>query len=263
MLLEGRAVLITGAGQGLGAGIAMAAAEEGAAVMVTDVRQADVERTAAQVQAAFPERSVLAFPLDVSETGSIQSAIDHAVAAFGHLDGLVNNAGVIRMGPALDVSSQEWNWHFEINVTGLMTCCRLFASYVRSRANAPAGAAIVNVASNAGKVGFPNMAAYNASKAAVISLTRSLASEWSEYHLNVNAVCPGSVATPMLRAVAEWIASQTGGDIEELFQSMTPRQLGRHVQPIEVGRIVAFLLSDRATIIRGQSINVDGGETPY
>jgi NAD(P)-dependent dehydrogenase (short-subunit alcohol dehydrogenase family) len=107
------------------------------------------------------------------------------------------------------------------------------------------------------------MAGYNAGKAAVINLTRSLAAEWAEHRINVNAVCPGGVETPMLAAVAEWISSRHGGDAKELVQRMVPAQLGRHVQPIEVGRVVAFLLSDAAAIIRGQSINVDGGDTPY
>jgi NAD(P)-dependent dehydrogenase (short-subunit alcohol dehydrogenase family) len=124
------------------------------------------------------------------------------------------------------------------------------------------GGAIVNIASNAGKVGFPNMAAYNATKAAVINLTRSLAKEWAP-KINVNAVCPGSVATPMLMEVAENLEKSGVGEAKALFATMISTQLGRHVQPIEVGRVVAFLLSDAATIIRGQSINVDGGDTPY
>jgi NAD(P)-dependent dehydrogenase (short-subunit alcohol dehydrogenase family) len=125
------------------------------------------------------------------------------------------------------------------------------------------GGAIVNIASNAGKVGYPNMAAYNASKAAVISLTRSLAAEWAPHRINVNAVCPGGVETPMLEQVARWIGERQGLDPEALLGDMVPAQLGRHIQPLEVGRVVAFLLSERATIIRGQSINVDGGDTPY
>ena len=107
------------------------------------------------------------------------------------------------------------------------------------------------------------MAAYNASKAAVISLTRSLAGEWAEHGINVNAVCPGGVETPMLKKVAQWIGEREGIDPVKLMPMMRPAQLGRHIQPIEVGRVVAFLLSDRAAIIRGQSINVDGGDTPY
>ncbi len=121
----------------------------------------------------------------------------------------------------------------------------------------------MNIASNAGKVGYPNMAAYNASKAAVISLTRTLAAEWAEHDINVNAVCPGGVETRMLDDVARWVADRTGGDPAGLLDEMVPRQLGRHIRPLEIGRVVAFLLSDRASIIRGQSINTDGGDTPY
>ena len=125
------------------------------------------------------------------------------------------------------------------------------------------GGAIVNIASEAGKVGYPNMATYNATKAAVISLTRTLAKEWWEEGINVNAVCPGAVYTEMLVEVARWRARQTGEDADKLLGVMTAPLLGRHIQPIEVGRVVAFLLSDQAEIIRGQSVNVDGGGAPY
>ena len=125
------------------------------------------------------------------------------------------------------------------------------------------GGAIVNVASNAGKVGYRNMAGYNASKAAVVSLTRSLALEWAEHDINVNAVCPGGVDTPMLREVAEWLAPRLGQAPDALHAQMKPQQMERRIQPIEVGRVVAFLLTEAAAIIRGQSINVDGGDTPY
>ena len=107
------------------------------------------------------------------------------------------------------------------------------------------------------------MAIYNASKAAVISLTRSLAAEWAEHEINVNAVCPGGVDTPMLEEVAAWIGDRVGEDPAQLHATMTPAQLGRHIEPVEVGRVVAFLLSGRAEIIRGQAVNVDGGDTPY
>jgi NAD(P)-dependent dehydrogenase (short-subunit alcohol dehydrogenase family) len=125
------------------------------------------------------------------------------------------------------------------------------------------GGAIVNVASNAGKVGYPNMAAYNASKAAVISLTRSLSAEWAPHRINVNAVCPGGVDTPMLYGVAEWLSPRLEIAAASLHAQMKPRQMDRHIQPVEIGRVVAFLLSDHAAIIRGQAINVDGGDTPY
>ena len=107
------------------------------------------------------------------------------------------------------------------------------------------------------------MAAYNAAKAAVISLTRSLSAEWASHRINVNAVCPGGVDTAMLHEAAEWLAPRVGLSAPELHARMKPRQMDRHIQPLEVGRVVAFLLSDAAAIIRGQAINVDGGDAPY
>jgi NAD(P)-dependent dehydrogenase (short-subunit alcohol dehydrogenase family) len=164
----------------------------------------------------------------------------------------------VQMIAASDLAPEAWRREFEVNVGGVVN-----GAQAARLAFAGKGGAIVNIASNAGKVGFPNMAAYNASKAAVINLTRSLAREWTAERINVNAVCPGSVATPMLRDVADRLASETGRGSDELFAGMVPAQLGRHIQPIEIGRVVVFLLTDAAEIIRGQSINLDGGDTPY
>src|SRR6266545_1658355 len=191
MRLEGRTVVVTGAGGGMGRGIAEAAAEAGACVVVGDLALDPVAETARRIETGGGR--ALPLVLDVTDPESITDAIARAAGALGRLDGWVNNAG----------------------------------------------------------------------KAAVINLTRSLAAEWAPHRINVNAVCPGGVETPMLMAVAEWITSRHGGDPKELVQRMAPAQLGRPIQPIEVGRVVAFLLSDAAAIIRGRSINVDGGDTPY
>jgi NAD(P)-dependent dehydrogenase (short-subunit alcohol dehydrogenase family) len=196
----------------------------------------------------------------VTDPESIPSAIARAAGAFGRLDGWVNNAGILRMEAALDLSAADWEAQMRVNVSGLFACCQIVARRFIAQGD---GGAIVNVASNAGKVGYPNMAGYNAGKAAVINLTRSLATEWAPHRINVNAVCPGGVETPMLMAVAEMDHVAPRRRPRELAQRMTPAQLGRPIQPIEVGRVVAFLLSDAAAIIRGQSINVDGGDTPY
>jgi meso-butanediol dehydrogenase/(S,S)-butanediol dehydrogenase/diacetyl reductase len=265
MLLEGRVILVTGAGQGMGRGIAQAALEEGAQVVVTDVRLEDAERSAEVIMDGenLADRKPLPLALDVTDSASIREAMEQAIRVFGGLDGLVNNAGIIHMDSALALSLEDWNRHFAVNTAGLFDCCRIFAQLVTQRSDGSRNASIVNVSSNAGKVGYPNMAAYNASKAAVINLTRSLAAEWAGHNINVNAVCPGGVDTPMLRSVAEWFAARSNDEVDTLLQGMVSRQLGRHIQPIEVGRVVAFLLSDRAAIIRGQSINVDGGDTPY
>ncbi len=273
MLLEDKVIVVTGAGSGIGRGIARAVAEEGGAVVALDLDLSNARETAAAVEEAGAEALPLA--VDVTDSAAVAGAIAVTAGRFDRIDGWVNNAGVLRMGPALDAADDDWASQLEVNAGALFACCRLAAQRMIEQGptggessggesgGGESGGAIVNVASNAGKVGYPNMAAYNASKAAVISLTRSLAAEWAEHGINVNAVCPGGVDTPMLGRVAEWIGERQGLDPEALFAGMTPAQLGRHIQPIEVGRVVAFLLSERAAIIRGQSINVDGGDTPY
>lgn len=258
MLLKDKVIFVTGAGQGMGRGIAQAVAEVGAQVVVSDLRLETVQETAQLVEASG--QRTLPLIADVLDAQEMSSAIQQAVAAFGRLDGWVNNAGVVKMDSALDMSEEDWAFQFEVNTQGLFVCCQLAAKQMIAQGT---GGAIVNIASNAGKVGYRNMAAYNASKAAVINLTRSLSLEWAEHNINVNAVCPGGVDTPMLLGVAEWVTRRIGGDPHELVKTMKPHQMDRHIRPVEVGRVVAFLLSDHAQIIRGQSINIDGGDTPY
>jgi meso-butanediol dehydrogenase/(S,S)-butanediol dehydrogenase/diacetyl reductase len=258
VILQGRTVVVTGAGGGMGRGIAEAASEAGAQVVVGDLALEPVTETARRIETRGGH--ALPLVLDVTDPMSVATAVATALDTFRRIDGWVNNAGILRMAAAIDVSASDWDAQMQVNVSGLFSCCQAVARQFVAQGG---GGAIVNVASNAGKVGYPNMAGYNAGKAAVINLTRSLAAEWASLGINVNAVCPGGVDTPMLQAAAEWITSRHGGDAKELVQRMTPAQLGRHIQPIEVGRVVAFLLSDRAAIIRGQSINVDGGDTPY
>ena len=256
MSLEGRVIVVTGAGRGMGRGIVQAVVEGGATVVVTDVDDA----AATETTAALAAERLLALRLDVTSVESIERAIARTVETFGRIDGWVNNAGAIRMSSALDTTTADWDLQFDVNTKGLFRCCQLAAKRMIEQGD---GGAIVNIASNAGKAGYPNMLAYNATKAAVISITRSLAAEWAEHGINVNAVCPGGVETPMLEQCAEWIVERSGGDVKELLATMVPQQLGRHIQPHEVGRLVAFLLSDRAQLIRGQSISSDGGDTPY
>ena len=258
MLLKDKIIFITGAGRGMGRGIAEALAEAGAHVVVGDLAIESVRETAALVEKQA--RQALALQLNVTNPDSVNTAITASVDRFGRIDGWVNNAGIVKMDAALDVTMSDWQRQMQVNVDGLFLCCQLAGQQMRGQTG---GGAIVNIASNAGKVGYKNMAAYNAGKAAVISITRSLALEWAEHNINVNAVCPGGVDTPMLLGVAEFYAARFGGDPHEMVKTMKPNQMNRRIQPIEVGRVVAFLLSDQAQIIRGQSINIDGGDTPY
>lgn len=251
-------MLVTGAGRGIGAGICRAVGEAGGAVAVSDVDGRSARETAAALRATGVRAS--GFRLDVTDEAEVEAGVARATAELGGLDGLVCNAGVIEPTAALETSYAAWRRQLEVNLDGVFLCCRAAARAMAARAER---GAIVNVASNAGKVGYPNMAAYNASKAAVIRLTRTLAEEWAERGINVNAVCPGGVDTPMLREVARLLAERGAGDRETLLEAMRPRLMDRHIEPVEVGRVVAFLLSDHAAVIRGQAINVDGGDAPY
>jgi meso-butanediol dehydrogenase/(S,S)-butanediol dehydrogenase/diacetyl reductase len=256
-LLRNKAVFVTGGGRGIGRGIAQALAEAGAHVGVGDLRLETAQETARLVEGLG--RRAFAVALDVCEAQSLEAAASAMVSRFGLIDGWVNNAGVLHLAPALDASAEDFEAQMRVNAQAVLLGCQAAAR----RMIRQGGGAIVNVASNAGKVGYRNMAGYNASKAAVVSLTRSLALEWAEHEINVNAVCPGGVDTPMLREVAEWLAPRLGQTPDALHAQMKPQQMERQIQPIEVGRVVAFLLTDAAAIIRGQSINVDGGDTPY
>lgn len=256
--LDGKAVFVTGGGRGIGRGIACALAETGADVGVGDLAVADAAETARLVEAAG--RRALAVALDVTQPESLEASVAAMVATFGRLDGWVNNAGVLRLDAALDARAADFEIQMRVNAEAVLAGSQAAARRMIAQGG---GGAIVNVASNAGKVGYRNMAGYNASKAAVISLTRSLSLEWAGHRINVNAVCPGGVETPMLREVADWLAPRLGLEPDALHAQMKPQQMERRIQPIEVGRVVAFLLSDAATIIRGQAVNVDGGDTPY
>ena len=252
-----KAVFVTGGGRGIGRGIAEALAEAGAHVGIGDLSLQSAQETARLVEGRGCR--ALAVALDVTQAASLEAAASAMTTTFGRLDGWVNNAGVLRLDAALDARAEDFDAQMRVNAQAVLLGCQAAAR----RMIGQGGGAIVNVASNAGKVGYRNMAGYNASKAAVVSLTRSLALEWAEHDINVNAVCPGGVDTPMLREVAEWLAPRLGQAPDALHAQMKPQQMERRIQPIEVGRVVAFLLTEAAAIIRGQSINVDGGDTPY
>jgi len=258
-LLEGRVGMVTGAGRGIGRAIALALSSEGSAVIAADIRLEEVNATASQI--IEKGGRAIAVEMDVTSPASIENAFHLAMQEFQTVDILVNNAGVVYLRDALTITKEEFDKTFSVNTTGTFLCSQFFAKVLKEKGS---GGSIVNVASNAGKVGFPGQCDYNAAKAAVINLTRSLAMEFAPLGINVNAVCPGAVETEMLFEVAKFIVDQNRqGDPVALMRSFAPPQLSRLVQPEEVAIIVAFLASDKAAIIRGQSINLDGGATPY
>jgi NAD(P)-dependent dehydrogenase (short-subunit alcohol dehydrogenase family) len=240
---DGRVVVVTGAARGLGAEIVRAFARAGARVAALD-RDADALARAA---AESPEAAAaLRLAVDVTDHDAVDRALDRVVEALGALHVLVANAGIGIRGPALDVPPADFERVVDVNLNGLFFCDRLAARRMQ------AGGAIVNLASVMGLSGgiFPN-AAYQASKGAVVNLTRALALEWASRGLRVNAVAPNYVDTPLTEAIFS--------DPAKLAQVLAHTPMGRLPSPDDVAQAVLFLASDAAASITGHVLAVDGG----
>jgi NAD(P)-dependent dehydrogenase (short-subunit alcohol dehydrogenase family) len=239
--LRGRVALVTGGARGIGAGIAAALAAEGASVAVLDVLADEAEARAA----ALPGDG-WAVVADLRDPDQVGVAVDATAERYGRLDIVVNNAGVFRSTPLLDIGLDEWQLIFDVNVRSLLLTTQAAAPHL---AKAPAGR-IVNLASMGGKLGEPGQAHYAASKAAVIALSRVAAMELGPAGITVNCICPGYVATEM--GAAERTPEQVAA-----WSALSP--LGRIGTPEDVARMAVFLASDDAAYCTGQAFNVTGG----
>jgi NAD(P)-dependent dehydrogenase (short-subunit alcohol dehydrogenase family) len=252
---RGKGIIVTGAAGGIGRAIAELLLAQGAAVVIADLKEEAVAATAKALGSASH-----GVAMDVGSPESIAAGIAASEAKLGRIDGLVNCAAIVRHSDPLEISWDDWRRQFEINLFGAYETSRLVAK--RMIATGTRGA-IVSIASEAGKKGHKESLAYSASKAGLISMTRILAETLAVHDINVNCICPGGVATPMLREVSVAYSGVTSEPPEAIFAKMISQQLVRHLQPIEVARVVSFLLSDDAMLVRGQAVNADAGETPY
>jgi NAD(P)-dependent dehydrogenase (short-subunit alcohol dehydrogenase family) len=255
MTLEGRAAIVTGAGQGIGRATALALAQAGANVAAVDINHAAAKATADAV-ATLGRRS-LTLETDVGDLGAIDKMVAHVVDAFGAIDILVNNAGVTRRAYIMDLTEADWDRIMRVNGKGVFFCLQRVAREMIVRRSG----VIVNIASIAGKgyAGTSN-AIYAASKGAVISMTRIAALQLAPHNINVNAICPGITVTALSKDNLATRARDEGVSVEEMERrrnGVIP--LGRANDPEDVAATAVFLASPGARNITGQSFNVDGG----
>lgn len=251
--LKGRRALVTGAASGIGRGTALRLAEEGAAVFCADIAAEGAEETARQIAAAGGTAASAA--VDVADAASCEAGVSSAVEALGGLDTLANVAGILRPGHTLEQDPGVWHTTIGINLTGTFQMCRAALPYFVDRQDGPdGGCAIVNIASAAALQGVPYNAAYCASKAGVVGLTRSLASEYARRKVRVNAICPGGISTPMTAA------GFPVDDIDPALFARVAPQMPIVGEPGDIAALVAYLASDEARYMTGSAITIDGGQ---
>lgn len=244
MRLQGKTILITAAGQGMGRASALACSAEGAHVIATDKDQALLTGL----------EGIDTRELDVTDG----TAIAQLAADLPDLDGLFNVAGFVHHGTILDISDDDWAFSFELNVTSMMKLTRACLPGMLRRADATGSTSIVNMASMASSVkGFPNRTAYGATKAAVIGLTKGIASDFLAKGIRCNAICPGTVDTPSLRGRID--AAPDPVQAEKDFIARQP--MGRLAVVGDITPLAVYLLSDESQFVTGQALSVDGGVT--
>lgn len=250
--LSGRTALVTGASSGLGRAMVAALASRGADVLLFDVNRAGSDRIAKEAADAHGVKTAV-FTGSVTEEADVEKACAQAQELGGHLDIVMNNAGISTNAPSMELASDVWRRSIEINLTGVFLVAQAAA---RVMVESQRGGVVVNTSSMYGVAAAPGRAAYCAAKAGVVALTKVLAVEWASKGIRVNAIGPGYVETAMVLNEAK--AGRL--DIEAL-RGRTP--LGRLGTPEEIAEIAVFLASDRASYITGQTLIADGGWTAY
>ncbi len=243
--LEGRVAVVVGGTSGIGRAIALGMAQHGADVVASSRRAAQVEDVARAIEAEG--RRTARLPSDVTDRSSLRRLLDQSVATLGGVDILVNCAGITKRSPTLDVSEADWNSIIDCNLTGTLRACQVFGGHMIQRGYGR----IVNIGSLTTYVGFHEVAAYGASKAAVGSLTKTLAVEWARHGVNVNGIAPGVFRTDLNKALLD--GSARGREL----LARTP--IGRFGHVDELVGAAIFLASEAASFVNGEIIAVDGG----
>ena len=237
--------IVTGAGQGIGRAIAEKLAAAGATVVVTDINEVTAKETAAAIGGG-----AVGIRTDVTSRESVQAMVDQVRAQFGRIDVLVNNAGWDKAGPFVDSDPADWDRVIAINLYGVLNTSKAVLPVMAAQNSGT----VVNLASDAGRVGSSGEAVYSAAKAGVVGFTKAVAREMARHQVNANCVCPGPTDTALFASI--------GGDNPKLREALTKAiPLRRLAQPADLANAVAFFASDDAAYITGQTVSVSGGLT--
>jgi 3-oxoacyl-[acyl-carrier protein] reductase len=241
--LEGKVALVTGAAQGIGKAVALLLARNGADIVVSDINPEKAEETANEIKSIG--RNALAIQGNVANWNDVERMVETILEKFAKIDILVNNAGITRDKLILRMTEEDWDAVLDVNLKGTFHCTK---AVVRHMAKQRSGK-IVNIASVVGEMGNAGQANYSASKAGVIGLTKTVAREFAQRGININAIAPGYIQTPMTDALPEKAK-------EELKKLIPMERLGK---PEDVAEAVLFLVSEESSYITGQVLNVNGG----
>jgi NAD(P)-dependent dehydrogenase (short-subunit alcohol dehydrogenase family) len=262
MDLTDRVAVVTGGASGIGRGICLVLADRGADVAVVDINAEGAQKVAKEI--VGKGRQSMVCVTDVTEKASVGKMVRDVVARFGRIDILVNNAGIVGGVGWVDAPAsreEDWDSTYEVNVKGVVLCSLAVAEHMKERR----AGKIVNISSGAGRLGSPGFPHYSASKAGVISWTQAHAMELGPYNINVNAICPGMVWTPMWEINAKRAQRERsdlrGLSLREVFERIVEKAnpLGREQTPEDIGWAAAFFASDVARNITGQALHVNGG----
>lgn len=246
--LEGKVIIVTGAAQGIGKALTDQAIRMGARVAAVDI---NAELLTASLSEHDPA-SVRAFAGSVTDAQFLAELVEETAAVFGDINGLLNNAGIIRAAMITDMQPEQWQTVLDVNLTGIFLCLQAVGRYMIEKAKKgdPNPGSIVNVSSDAGRRGTYGQINYGAAKSGVMGVTMSAAREWGRYNINVNSVCYGLVETAMTEAIRQ-------EKFRDRYLESIP--LGRFSAPDEIAPATCFFLSDAASYITGQHIGIDGG----
>jgi 3-oxoacyl-[acyl-carrier protein] reductase len=241
--LKGKVALVTGGAQGIGRAIALLLAQKGADIVISDINIEKAEEMALEIEAVG--RKAMAVRTDVAHINDVERLVEAIMERFGQIDILINNAGIARDKLILRMTEEDWDAVLNVNLKGTFNCTKAVIRHMSKQRRGK----IVNIASVVGEMGNAGQANYSASKAGVIGLTKTIAREFAQRGLNINAIAPGYIQTPMTEALPEKAK-------EELRRLIPMERLGR---PEDVAQAVFFLVSESSSYITGQVLNVNGG----